>query len=291
MKKRLKHIGVDAFLAERKRLLDSYDQAKAKMSDDPVKVDHGTNAEVIFRDWLNSFLPKRFAATKGYIITHSLNYDGPLEEWDILIYDALEAPILFYKNSGDKGQPRQAIPIEHVRGVLEVKATLNPKNAQLATRKLTHLKHFIGLNSSHEYPEHLCEPFVCGVVFFETAVANLKTYRCALDHLSTIFQQEPLLPFMGGLILRSQSQAEHSGYLQAMISDNPLDFSDEFEFSSEFQFSTGQYGCIGCFSYSVNNYQNFIFDLLASIKGAKTNSVSSFYGLDFENVQGSRLFQ
>ncbi len=63
----------------------------------------------------------------------------PLEEWDIIIYDALESPILFSKESSN-----QAIPIEYVRAVIEVKATLNPKNAKLATNKIIKLKHFIG---------------------------------------------------------------------------------------------------------------------------------------------------
>jgi len=290
MKNRLKHIGVDAFLAARKRLLDSYDEAKSKMSDDPVKIDHGLHAEIIFRDWLNSFLPKRFAATKGYIITRSLSYDGPLEEWDILIYDAIEAPVLFYRDTDNKEQPRRAIPIEYVRGIFEVKATLTPKNAKLATKKLIHLQQFVGIDSSTEYPEYLCDPFICGVVFFETAVANLRTYRRALDSFSAIFQQEPPLPFMGGLVLRSQSETAHSGYLQALASDTPLGFSDEFELSSEFQYANGQYGCFGCLSYSVNSFQQFVFDMLASIKGTKTGKVSSFYGLDFENTKGSRLF-
>ena len=136
--KRFRHIGVQAFLAERQGLLHSYDKAKLQMGDDYVKTDHGNVAENVFRNWLNSFLPKRFAATKGYIITPNLEHNIPLEEWDIIIYDALEAPILFSKESSN-----QAIPIEYVRGVLEVKATLNPENTSRATKKLLKLKSFI----------------------------------------------------------------------------------------------------------------------------------------------------
>ena len=290
MKSRRKHIGVDAFLAERKRLLDSYDQAKSKMADDPVKTDHGVQAEMIFRDWLNLFLPKRFAATKGYIITSRMDYDGPLEEWDILIYDAIEAPVLFHKDAVDKGEPKRAIPIEYVRGIIEVKSTLNIRNAKLAANKLTRLRHFVGVNTSTEYPQYLSNPCVCAVVFFETSEANLRTYRRALDHLATIIQQEPPLPFMGDLVLRSQREKAHSGYLQAMASDALLDFPDVFELSSDFQYTNGQYGCFGAWCYSVNEYQRFLFDILAIIKGTKTNKISSFYGVDLENTKGSRLF-
>ncbi len=49
-----------------------YDKAKLQMGDDYVKTEHGNVAENVFRNWLNAFLPKRFAATKGYIITPSV---------------------------------------------------------------------------------------------------------------------------------------------------------------------------------------------------------------------------
>jgi uncharacterized protein DUF6602 len=37
--------------------------------DDAVKTTHGLGAEAVYRDWLEGFLPKRFAVTQGYIIT------------------------------------------------------------------------------------------------------------------------------------------------------------------------------------------------------------------------------
>jgi len=47
-------------------------------------------------------------------------YEGPIEEWDIVIYDQLESPVLYVNNLPD---PVRAIPVEHVRGVVEVKST------------------------------------------------------------------------------------------------------------------------------------------------------------------------
>jgi hypothetical protein len=283
--KRLKHSGVQAFLAERQGLLNLYDKAKLQMGDDYVKTEHGNVAENAFRNWLNAFLPKRFAATKGYIITPRLEHNMPLEEWDIIIYDALESPILFSKESSN-----QAIPIEYVRAVIEVKSTLNPKNAKLATNKLIKLKHFIGTNTSLRYPNYLCSPFTSSVVFFETAVSKLKDYRNALNNLSVICQQESYIPFMGGLVLRSQKDESHSGYLQSCISDTPINFPDHLELSSSFHYPNGKHGSFGCLAYGVNNFSNFTFDLLEYIKGSKDKGVSSFYGIDFENIRGSRLF-
>jgi len=280
---------VEAFLAERRGLLDSFDKAKRSTAEDSVRTAHGTVAENLIRLWLSSFLPKRFAVTKGYMITTNLEYQGPLEDWDILVYDALEAPILFHREG--EGESRRAIPIECVRGVIEVKAALNPEGAERAAEKLARLKNFIGQSQSIEYPEFLCPPFVCGAIFFETDVKSLREYRRALDRLAVLSYSEPALQFMGALILRSQVQNAHSGYLHALISETPIEWADRFEMSSPFQYPDGRFGAFGCLAYCVNNFQRYIFDLLMCIKGAKkTNTASSFYGLDFENVIGSRLF-
>lgn len=290
--KRLKHIGVDSFFAERSKLLDAYDLAKKQTINDQVKTDHGVVAEALVRDWLRAFLPKRFGVCKGYIITSSLDYDGELEEWDVIIYDALESPVLYTRElkGQDKSDQRRAIPVEYVRGVIEVKATLTQTMVDKAIKKLLKLQKFIGTNSSDAYPQFLCPPFICTAIFFETKVETLKEYRKALDNFIPLLCSTPTLPFMGALVLRSQREASHSGYLQAMQSDEKISWPDAMEMSSGFQYPNGKFGTLGCLSYGVNFYPTYIFDLLAFIKGTKTNRVSSFYGMDLENPQDSRLF-
>jgi len=290
--KKLKHIGVDSFFAERDKLLDAYDRAKKQAAEDQLQTDHGVVAEALVRDWLQAFLPKRFGVCKGYIITSNLNYEGQLEEWDVIIYDALESPILYSRDIKGQGESekRRAIPVEYVRGVIEVKATLTPSMVKKATKKLLKLENFMGTNTTEAYPQFLCSPFISTAIFFETKVKNLKEYRKALDNFIPLFCSKSKLPFMGALVLRSQREAKHSGYIQAMKSSEKISWPDVIEMSSEFQFSDGSYGSLGCLSYGVNYYPTYIFDLLAFIRGAKTNLASSFYGLDFENPQGSRLF-
>jgi hypothetical protein len=63
------YIGLRPFLAQRQRLLAEFDSLMMKRLDDAVKTTHGLGAEAVYRDWLEGFLPKRFAVTKGYIIT------------------------------------------------------------------------------------------------------------------------------------------------------------------------------------------------------------------------------
>jgi hypothetical protein len=60
--------------------------------------------------------------------------------------------------------------------------------------------------------------------------------------------------------------------------------------SSPFTATDGYHGVFGTFGWGVNFYPPFLFDLLASIRGTRTERASSLYGLDFERTCGSRLF-
>lgn len=292
MPERLKHIGVDSFFAERDKLLNAYDEAKKQASDDAVKTEHGVTGEAAVRKWLQSFLPKRFGVCKGYIITINRELEGALEEWDVLVYDAMESPVLFTRGPGDadNAEAKRAIPVEHVRAVVEVKATLSPTMAKKCTDKLLKLEQFLGDNRDSEYPLYLSDPFVCAALFLETKVDTLSQYRQALDNLAVLYQRESMIPFMGGLVLRSQRNREHSGYLLPMLSDEPTPFPDVFEMSSDFKYHDGTHGTFGTLHWGVNNYPRFLFDFLALIRGTRSNKLSSFYGLDFGKTQGSRLF-
>ena len=112
------HIGLRPFLAQRQRLLAEFDSLTMEGLDDAVKATHGLGAEAVYRDWLEGFLPKRFAVTKDYIITPNEQGNPDLQEWDVLIYDQLASPVLFTRSFD--GTKRRAIPVEYVRHVMEV---------------------------------------------------------------------------------------------------------------------------------------------------------------------------
>lgn len=291
--KRLKHIGVDAFFAMRSQLLADFEVAKLRSSDDPVKVEHGNVGETQVRNWLKEFLPKKFGVCKGYIITSNLQYDGPLEEWDIIIFDELESPILFTKGQGNGGERTRAIPIEYVRGVIEVKSNLNVESAKKATKKMKKLEKFIGENNSENYPTYLTNPFISSMIFLEVNIDKFTTYRKALNIISEI-NKEDKVPFIGALVLKSSKNSEHSGYLQGTIGDlkaiNTLE-QPVFEMSNIFQFKNEQYGCFGStIGYTKNSFPDFTFDLLNYLNGKKNNLKSSFYGQDFQDPSSARLF-
>ena len=281
MAMRLKHIGAESFYAERKAILDDYDKAKGQTKDDLVKVDHGHTAESLWRDWLRKFLPKRFGVTKGYIITSSLKYEGPLEEWDVLIYDRLESPVLFARG-GPKSPPeetRLAIPVEHVRGVVEVKATLNVSSAKEVREKLDKLRGFVGTNNSTEYPEFLMPPFACSAVFFETAVKDSAEYKRSLSQLVHLCEG-PTQPF-GFLVLRSQNHPDHCAMLHYIEGDQPLGLDLGFEVSDEVPLK-GKHVILGNMGmgWGVNFFAFYMFGLVRAVAGTLNQRMPSFYGLD-----------
>ncbi len=289
----LKHIGAEAFYAERNSLLAEYDKAKAQTADDAVQVDHGIVAEALWRRWLTQFLPKRFGVTKGYIITHNLDYEGPLEEWDVIVYDRLESPVLFVRGTeATTGKDaKQAIPVEHVRGVIEVKATFNKPMVEKAANKLSKLRVFASQNESPRYPKYLVPPFLSGAVFFETAVKDQRDYCNALDALLPLCD-EPI-SIGSCFVLRSQTNSDHCAELRFIQAEQPVNLGAHMEMSSWKRVgTTGNHISVGCLmGWGVNPFASYMFDFAAVLAGTyRPGFASSFYGLNFEQKQHSSLF-
>ena len=285
MADRFWHVGSDAFLAQRDYLLAQYDKAKRDTADDPVKTAHGVAAERYFRVWLERFLPKRFGVCKGYIITCNPEYSGPLEEWDILIYDVLESPVLYIR-AEDGGTEKRAIPVEHVRAVIEAKATFNPASAKQVADKLLRLDAFMGSNASTpDYPMCLCEPFVCAAVFFESKGNTRSEFRSSLDNLSAVLQRFPQPPFLG-LILRAAEEAGCPCCIQqaqdkaSAFSDMDLRVSSPFPAPWQLKRSDRTHVGLWCPAFHSAEFSKFVFDLLQHVKGRyDPTKVSSLYGI------------
>ncbi|MBL7731124.1 MAG: hypothetical protein JNM88_08105 [Chitinophagaceae bacterium] len=216
------HTGITALDAERKKLLQEYDTAVQQMTDDPVKTEHGVACEAHFRTFLENFLPKKYGVTKGYIITPDLEYAGPLEEWDIIIYDAMESPVLFVRQNRDEDEKagKRGIPVEYVKAVIEVKASFNKVNAEKASTKLNKLGKFIkphGTGDSRKR-DYLQDTFCAFAVFYETKVKDGKDYRDALGKLAPLWVGQDFLFFSEALIIRGQTCPEYSGRISAMYS-------------------------------------------------------------------------
>jgi len=290
---RLKHVGADAFNAQRSDLLARYDHAINQGADDPVKVEHGIIGEAIIREWLGRFLPKKFGVTKGFIITHNLEYDGPVEEWDLIVFDRLESPVLYVKPSPDSTTTgtRMAIPVEHVRAVIEVKAKFRRDAATKVRKKLEKLRSFYGSDEKSGYPKFLQPPFVCTSIFFETDLKDYADLQASLDCLTPLALDKPNLTEF--LVLRSQTNPDHCGYAQTLRSDSPDGLGPPFEVSTQYSFGDGSFGALAFLSgWNCNNFQAYFFDLLAGLNGTRqVGRISSWYGADFERPDSSRLFE
>ncbi len=145
--------GWKEFIAEKRDLSRAFESAMEKSANKPIKTEPGSVAEAVFRAWLTEFLPARYGVTSGYIVSPGLTDTDLLRHFDVIIYDRLEAPLLWRELNLDhsiQGR-RRPIPVEHVLAVLEVKASLTKEAARNAVSKLQELKPLMG----HDAPDEL----------------------------------------------------------------------------------------------------------------------------------------
>ena len=87
----------------------------------------GDASELNWIEWLNTYLPKRYAVDKAFVIDSN---DNLSQQIDLVIYDKLYSPFVF----NHKGAIY--IPAESVYGVFEVKQELNKKHVEYAANKI-----------------------------------------------------------------------------------------------------------------------------------------------------------
>jgi hypothetical protein len=92
--------------------------------------DKGGNREEILRDFLSKHLPARYGVAKGEIATKAGQRSHSA---DIIIYDALDTPILYSESTA-------VLPIEGVYGIIEVKSRLSKTEFLDAASKITEFK-------------------------------------------------------------------------------------------------------------------------------------------------------
>lgn len=189
--------GWSQFLTARKEMLDAFDQARQKARAHEVETYHGRVAESEFRKWLSTFLPKRYGVTSGYIVSPGLKSTDKTPHFDVIIYDQLESPVLWVEDYPDVSpQGRSlAIPVEYVRGILEIKSSFSPKTVGSA---IDHLKDLLPLMGGPDEPNeryklHLPPAFCCGLIFFDL----MKEHEFSEAALSKIISGGSSEDFLG----------------------------------------------------------------------------------------------
>ncbi len=280
--------GWKQFLTSRKEMLDAYDRARVKAKSHEVETFHGKVAEAELRKWLSSFLPKRYGVTSGYIVSPGLKSTEKTPHFDVIIYDQLESPVLWVEDFPDvSSQGRSlAIPVEHVRCVLEVKATLSPASVGEAIEHLTDL---LPLMSGSDEPQdkhklHLPPTFCCGLVFFELR----QEYQFSESALTKLVGTSQLRGFFGGMVLRGEGHIKGlTGDLRLLRSATPIESMIGRNKGS--LLGVGMAGSVKVTDalYSVpvlmwgeTNFSQFSFDLIAMMQGTyEVGILSSFHGM------------
>lgn len=188
------------FLTNRRQILDEYDREKEKSAGHTVQVHHGNVGEALVRDWLKSFLPRKYDVTAGYIVSHR-DTERTLPHFDIIIFDALNSPVLWHEDVPG-GTRSAAIPVEHVFAVVEVKAAWTAASAPAALAKLSSLSRFAGsesLDAGDRYPHALRPNFVSLVFFIEHRSRDGEISAL----LPSLLPDSPIPGYCGAVILRS----------------------------------------------------------------------------------------
>jgi hypothetical protein len=133
--------GWKEFHRNRKDILHEFDKILELTSNRPIRVAHGQGVEAYIRKWLAEFLPKKFSVTSGYIISalfDDLFGSAKIYHYDIIIYNHLEAPVLWTEGNQDNSEQGKfrAVPAKYVYAVYEVKSRLTKKNVVDAFNKL-----------------------------------------------------------------------------------------------------------------------------------------------------------
>lgn len=284
--------GWKQFLTSRKEMLDSFDKARTHSRKHKVETFHGNVAEAEFRKWLTNFLPKKYAVTSGYIISQGVSDSDKLPHFDVIIYEHLEAPILWIENNPDSSEQGRslAIPAEFVKSVIEVKSAFKKSTVKDAIEHLAELKNLMkGTDAPNErYKMHLPPDFFCSIAFFELRKENEKDLK-AIKELTNALN---LRGFYGGVILRGEGhKKELTCNIKMLSADTKLTTSFEKTDSllkSHTIIELGQLNENTSFgamlSWTEMNFSQFSFDLVALLNGSfEIGRLSSFYGFGTSN--------
>ncbi|GBE31685.1 hypothetical protein BMS3Bbin05_00588 [bacterium BMS3Bbin05] len=299
--KRYGTFGWQEFIQQKKDLLREYDSVKEKIVNRPVKTEHGNAAEACFRKWLMDFLPKKYGVTSGYVIPDLRSLEYTLKHYDVIIFDAINSPILWGETNFDKSNQgkSRAIPAEYVHSILEVKSTLTLKSIKDAKEKLKELNDSSSL---------LNQNYSSGIVFFE--IKNKQQDKCELAE--NLFDAD-IAGYFGGAILRAEGLDENiTGYYQFMkhekteyampfvreiggleIDDRGKpcltkqgDYCEAVALEDRWNFDKGYTPIVKnihlCWSY--NAFPHFILDTLERLEGKfspNDNSKKNHYGMSY----------
>ncbi len=284
--------GWKQFLTNKKEMLDKFERAKEYAKTHEVETYHGIVAEEEFRNWLANFLPKKYAVTSGYIISQLQKDDIKAPHFDVIIYDALNSPVLWAEDHSGLSRTgkSQAIPAEHVLAVFEVKSQFTSETVKKA---LDHLEDLKPLYEKIDEPgatnkKYLPANFVCGVVFFELKAVN--QYKESL--LNNIVRGSFPRGYRGGVVLKGENVSdENTAVIKILASKTGLSSTVGKDkeslltgspLSDTVAIEDKHFGAM--IIWSEANFSMFAFDLVAQLAGTyRPGYLSSWHGMSWMN--------
>jgi len=210
------------FLVAKKGMLDAYDRARTHASEQAVQTHHGDVGEAAVRHWLEAFLPKRYGVATGQIRAQGLPKPHQSKNFDVIIYEQLEAPILWIEDNEAKSERGRVkiIPAEFVRAIVEVKSSFSRATVREAIAKLEELEPLTsGIDpTGYPYPRFLPSSAILAMLFFELRSENYND----LEALNLIRDDQFQRGFYGAAILRGEgNHPDDTGLVGKFNSDLP----------------------------------------------------------------------
>jgi hypothetical protein len=272
------------YLAIRKEILAQFDSAKDKASTHKVQTYHGCFVEEKIREWLKSFLPQRYGVCAGYVVSQELKVGKKHPHFDVIIYDALNSPILWVEDLSHNTTQSRAIPAEYVLAVIEVKSTLDTTTIEEAIDHINELND-VACNTNlpeERYKKYLPNTFFWGMIFVEidSKTPSSKTI------CEKLINNRKIKKYYSSLILRRTNESinnDKSGCLKFVESEAKIQDSGSFGSFGMFfmnnQDPNGKYQGIMS-TWGQMEFVTFEFDILALLNGTfKGGLVSSWYGM------------
>jgi hypothetical protein len=194
--------GWKEFHQNRKNILAEFDKILEQISNRPIQTAHGSGVEAYIRKWLSEFLPKKYGVTSGYVIPNLYDNSNTIYHFDIIIYNCLDAPVLWTEGNEDNSEQGKfrAIPAQHVVAIYEVKSRLTTKNIRNALEKLDQTRQFI---------DQLNHNYSCGIIFVDLK----ETENNSDSIIKELHKGCEVFGFRGGMVLRYEGDDSSTGLI------------------------------------------------------------------------------
>lgn len=280
--------------SSRVKMLNAFDEAKARTLSHEVKTFHGNVAEAKFREWLAGFLPMRFGVTSGYILSkhqfeRGFTVKGKLPHYDVIIYDRTESPVLWIDDNpdlSDQGKSK-AILSNHVKAIIEVKASVTRESVKKVACQIARINNIYKITKPNRI---IPDSFFSMAVFFEVdETGNSKSI------LANLVPNE-LQHFAGGCIFRTTEQSREvsvyinppltneykleidNQYFSHLVALKPINNQYAIGLSDGKQINNKWYYM--SFTSTPNEFANFAFNLIARLNG-------TYSPVDYRLVDGT----